>query len=368
MAVFFFVVGLELKREIIAGELNSRKKAILPVAAALGGMVVPALIFLMFNNSGEAAAGWGIPMATDIAFALAVVYLLGDRVPFSLKVFLMALAIADDIGAVLVIAFFYTGSIDTGSLAHAAFYLAILLTANYLGVRNILFYSVVGIAGLWFAFLLSGVHATISAVLLAFTIPANVKVSESGFPDAIARLAVDFRNAVPNNVSTVTSEQHHILQEIRVLAKHALTPLQRLEHALHPFVSFVVMPVFALCNAGITLPGNAMEWFTSPVAMGIFLGLLIGKTTGVMGMVYLMIKLRLAELPEGVTALHILGVSVLAGIGFTMSLFVSGLAYNSNDLMLEAKLGIFSASLIAGITGYLILKRASRASEKLNQR
>ncbi len=368
MAVFFFVVGLELKREIIAGELNDRKKALLPVAAALGGMVVPALLFLFFNNGGEAMNGWGIPMATDIAFALGVVYLLGDRVPFALKVFLMALAIADDIGAVLVIAFFYTGTIDAVSLLNAAFYLSILIFANYIGVRNTVFYAVIGIGGLWLAFLMSGVHPTIAAVLLAFTIPANVKVSERDFPQALERLASGFREAIPNQVSTVTTEQLIILQKVRALSKHALTPLQRLEHAMHPFVSFVVMPVFALCNAGITIPYNIGELLSESVTWGVFLGLLLGKTIGVAGTVFLMIKLKLSKLPDGVSALHILGISILAGIGFTMSLFVSDLAYDNESLILQAKFGIFAASVLAGISGFIILKIASQNTDKLSQR
>jgi Na+:H+ antiporter, NhaA family len=359
MSVFFFVVGLELKREIIAGELNDKKKAILPVAAAAGGMIFPALIYLLFNGGGEAADGWGIPMATDIAFALGVIYLLGDKVPVSLKIFLTALAIADDLGAVLVIAFFYTASIDYNSLIFGGIFLLVLIVSNIIGVRSTVFYALVGIGGLWLAFLLSGVHATIAAVLAAFTIPARVKVSESGFTKNMEQLMAAFRRVRPNNVQTVTAEQHHILQGIRDLSKHALTPLQRLEHAFHPLVAFIIMPVFALSNAGIELPDNLFEIFTSPVALGVFFGLIVGKVAGVTGMVFLFVKMKWASLPEGVSTQQVLGAGFLAAVGFTMSLFISGLAFESETFMLESKFGILMASLIASIIGFLILKNAA---------
>ncbi|MDQ3051384.1 MAG: Na+/H+ antiporter NhaA [Bacteroidota bacterium] len=360
MAVFFFVVGLELKREIIAGELNEIRKAILPVAGAIGGMVVPALIYLAFNNSGDAADGWGIPMATDIAFALGVVYLLGDKVPLALKIFLTALAIADDIGAVLVIAFFYTSSIDLTSLISGGIFLVILVVANLIGVRNTLFYAIVGIGGLWLAFLLSGVHATIAAVLAAFTIPANVKISEAGFIANIENLIAKFKKADPNNVPTVTPEQHDILQEIRDISREALTPLQRLEHTFHPLVAFIIMPIFALSNAGIVLPDNLVEVLMSPVTIGVFLGLIVGKVVGVAGMVFWFTRMKWAQLPPGVNNRHILGASFLAGVGFTMSLFISGLAFENEVLMLQAKFGILLASLLASIIGFLLLKNADR--------
>ncbi len=360
MAIFFFVVGLELKREIIAGELNETKKAMLPVGAAIGGMVVPALIYLAFNNSGEAAGGWGIPMATDIAFALGVIYLLGDKVPLTLKIFLTALAIADDIGAVLVIAFFYTSSIDLSSLISGGIFLLVLITANKIGVRSTTFYAVVGIGGLWLAFLLSGVHATIAAVLAAFTIPANVKISETGFIANVEKLLVKFRKADPNDVPTVTPEQHDILQKIRDISKEALTPLQRLEHALHPLVAFIIMPIFALSNAGIVLPDNLGEVLLSPVTIGVFLGLLVGKVVGVTGMVYLFTKMKWAQLPEGVNNRHILGAGFLAGVGFTMSLFIAGLAFTDEELILHAKFGILLASLLASVCGFLLLRNAAR--------
>jgi len=359
MAVFFFVVGLELKREIIAGELREVKKAMLPIGAAIGGMLVPALIYFAINPHGETKDGWGIPMATDIAFALGVLYLLGDRVPVSLKVFLTALAIADDLGAVLVIAFFYTSEIDFISLTTGGVFLLILVVANIIGVRSSLFYAIIGIGGVWLAFLMSGVHATIAAVLAAFTIPANVKVSEELFNNKLDHLLQMFKKAKPNNLPTVTDEQLHVLQEIRDLSKSALTPLQRLEHGLHPLVAFIIMPIFALSNAGITLSGDTLSQFTSPVATGVFFGLLIGKVVGVLGMVALFVKLKLAVIPDDINKMQLVGASFLAAIGFTMSLFIAGLAFTNEIYITQAKLGILAASLLASVVGYLIIRKAS---------
>lgn len=256
MAIFFFVVGLELKREIIGGELSNPKNAILPIVAAVGGMLFPAIIYIFFNATGASIDGWGIPMATDIAFALGVLYLLGDRVPIQVKIFLTVLAIADDIGAVLIIAFFYTSNIDTESLIVGGVFLTVLIVANKVGVRNTLFYGIVGILGLWLAFLMSGVHATIAAVLAAFTIPANPKITEKGFYLKLDYLLNEFKLSKPNKFTTVTKEQLYILEEIGDYSKKALTPLQRLEHKMHPIVAFLIMPIFALCNAGVTIDSS----------------------------------------------------------------------------------------------------------------
>jgi len=290
MSMFFFVVGLELKRELMAGDLSNPRKALLPIAAAIGGMIFPAVLYLTVNHGSPAAHGWGIPMATDIAFALGVIYLLGDRIPLSLKVFLTALAIIDDLGAVLVIAFFYTSDISMISLFTGIGIMFVLLMANKLGVRSALFYGIFGIGGLWTAFLMSGIHATIAAVLAAFTIPADVKMSEVVFIGRMEKLLDKFRKATPNEVSLVTSEQLHIVEDIVVATKDALTPLQRLEHAMHPIVAFVVMPVFALANAGATFQGSFFENMSSPVSLGILLGLYIGKSAGIFGMVFLAVK------------------------------------------------------------------------------
>lgn len=357
MAVFFFVIGLELKREVMAGELRNPRDAALPIAAGLGGMLVPALIYLAINPSGPTQDGWGIPMATDIAFALGILYLLGDRVPLSLKVFLTALAIADDLGAVLVIAFFYTSNIDFLSLAVGAGFMAVLIGSNLLGVRNVVWYAMLGIGGLWLAFLMSGVHATIAAVLAAFTIPANVKISDRRFVEKVKRLVYRFEKANPNDVSLVTDEQLNVLEDIRKVAAHALTPLQRLEHAMHPFVAFVVMPIFALANAGISLPTDMMGQLFHSVTIGVFLGLLVGKVAGIMGMCHLMFRMGWASFPERCGWLHLLGASMLASVGFTMSLFITELAFTDRDMAMMAKLGILMASLIGGLAGYLVLKR-----------
>lgn len=360
MAIFFFVVGLELKREIIAGELNNFRKSLLPIAAAVGGMVVPALIFLLFNPSGYAQNGWGIPMATDIAFALGVLYLLGDRVPVSAKIFLTALAIVDDIGAVLVIAFFYTSNINYESLVMGAIFLAVLVSANYLGVRNVLFYGLVGIGGLWLAFLMSGVHATIAAVIAAFTIPANVVVDELGFYQKAKALLKKYRGMAPNNKPTVTDDQLHVLSEIRLLSKHAQTPLQRLEHALHPWVAFVVMPIFALSNAGVVISDGIVQQVTSPIALGVFFGLMAGKVIGITLAVRLLVRFKLAELPAGLNNMHLLGLAFLGAIGFTMSLFVADLAFDDPAAINQAKIGILLSSVVASIIGFFIIKNAGR--------
>jgi len=358
MAVFFFVIGLELKREIMAGELSNPRDAVLPIAAGLGGMVIPALVYLAFNPSGEANDGWGIPMATDIAFALGIIYLLGDRVPLSLKIFLTALAIADDLGAVLVIAFFYTSNIDFISLAVGAGFMVALIASNLLGVRNVVWYAMLGIGGLWLAFLMSGVHATIAAVLAAFTIPANVKISDKGFMVTINELVKRFERAAPNDVSLVTHEQLHVLEKIRTVARQALTPLQRLEHRMHPFVAYFVMPVFALANAGVTFPSGVFSQLASPVTLGVIFGLLVGKVAGIMGMCWIMLRLRLAAFPEHCGWRHLLGAALLASVGFTMSLFITELAFKGQaEFILQAKMGILIASVIGGTAGYLLLRR-----------
>jgi NhaA family Na+:H+ antiporter len=360
MAVFFFVVGLELKREIMAGELRTPRKAMLPVAAAAGGMLFPALIYLAFNRGGVTASGWGIPMATDIAFALGILYLLGDRVPVSIKIFLTALAIADDLGAVLVIAFFYTSDINVNSLLQAGIFLAVLIAANRLGVRNTLFYALVGIGGVWLAFLLSGVHPTIASVLAAFTIPASVKVNEEYYGQKLERLLHEYRNAEPNDNRFITGEQLHIIGGIIDVSKKASTPLQRLEHGLHPLVAYFIMPVFALSNAGVALSKDLLNQLSSPVTIGVFAGLLAGKLIGVIGVTTLFTKLGWATLPEGMTRLHLAGVGFLAAIGFTMSLFISELAFTDAAYIAEAKLGILMASLLASFLGYFIISKACK--------
>jgi NhaA family Na+:H+ antiporter len=361
MAIFFFVVGLEIKREILDGELRTMKKAVIPFAAALGGMILPALIYALFNFNKEGIHGWGIPMATDIAFALGVLALLGRRAPLALKIFLTALAIVDDLGAVLVIAIFYTSEITWAWLAVAAVLFLILLAVNSLGIRHPLIYSFIGIF-LWVAFLKSGVHATIAGVILAITIPAYSKINEDEFLERSRELLDKFEKQSKGKQLNLT--QQAIIGNIEKAVEESQSPLQRLEHTLHPFVSFVIMPIFALANAGVTLSGNPFQIILNPVTLGVLLGLFIGKQLGIFSFVYMAVKIGLAELPQNVSWKQIYGASLLAGIGFTMSLFIAGLAFDDENLLTFAKLGILLASFISGIVGYLFLRYYSKPDTK----
>jgi NhaA family Na+:H+ antiporter len=356
MAMFFFVIGLELKREVVGGELASPRNAMLPLAAAAGGMVVPALIFVFLNPASPAQDGWGIPMATDIAFALGILSILGKRVPLSIKIFLTALAIVDDLGAVLVIALFYTSDISLLNLATGAAFLGLLVAGNYAGIRSVWFYALVGIGGLWFAFLMSGVHATVAGVLAALAIPARNKIDEAAFISRLRKYVDEFERIPPSDSTLLEAEQRHVVEKIEMLTRAADTPLQRLEHALHPVVLFIVMPVFAFSNAGISLDGLSFQEIVNPVTLGVFFGLVIGKFTGVVGFSWLCVKMKWAEWPADMTFRHVIGVGFLAGIGFTMSLFITNLAFSA-ELAIHAKFGILAASLLAGATGFLILHK-----------
>ena len=360
MAVFFFVVGLEIKRAVIVGELSSVRKAALPIFAALGGMIVPALIYVAFNAEGEASRGWGVPMATDIAFSLGVLSLLRTRAPLPLKVFLAAFAIIDDIGAVIVIAVFYTGDIAWGNLGIGAIFLAVLVVVGRLGIRHPLVYAVLG-AAVWLAFLYSGVHATVAGVLVAATIPIRVRVDPPGF---LARgrdlLLVFERSGEYGHEDETSSEQRAILKELEDTAQEMQSPLQRFETALHPWVAFVIMPLFALSNAGVKIEGDFFAALTHPVTIGIVLGLVIGKQVGVSLFSWAAVRFGFAALPYGVTWLQFYGVALLGGIGFTMSLFITNLAFTTQTLSTEAKIGILLGSAISGVIGYLVLLRAGR--------
>jgi NhaA family Na+:H+ antiporter len=357
MAVFFFVVGLEIKREVLVGELSSPRQAILPIVAAIGGMVFPAGFYLLFNAGGSAQAGWGIPMATDIAFALGVLALLGKRVPLSLKIFLTAVAIVDDLGAVLIIALFYTSELVWVSLLIGAVFFVLLIVANRLGIRNPLVYSLLGL-GLWLAFLKSGVHATIAGVLLALTIPVQTRINSHEFISNANYFLDQFRKSGTSGESVLTNTtQHAVLQAMETAAEHAQTPLQRFEHSLHPWVSYSIMPVFALANAGVELKGDFLSAFTQPVTLGIMAGLILGKQIGIFLTSFLAVKLKWAELPSDMTWGRLYGLGWLAGIGFTMSLFIASLAFGESELLPVAKTGILLASLISGIVGAVILNR-----------
>ena len=365
MGIFFFVVGLEIKREILAGELSSVRKAALPVAAAVGGMLVPAALYLAVSGGGIAARGWGIPMATDIAFALGVVLLLGTRVPLGLRVFLTALAIVDDIGAIVVIAVFYTDSISLWSLIAGGAGVVASLVANRAGVRNAVAYFIIGTL-VWLAFLESGVHATLAAVLMAMTIPARTCIDGESLLERMQAFQDGLRaRGLPKGSQLLTTEQHDTLQEMEHVLEHANAPLQKLEHALVPISTFLVLPIFALANAGVTLNGGDMlDAYGEPVCYGVILGLVVGKQVGVLSFAWLAVRLGVADLPAGVTWRQVHAVAILAGIGFTMSLFVASLAFQEPATIEVAKVGILTASLLSGVTGGLLLAAARRPSKE----
>ena len=355
MVVFFFVVGLEIKREMLVGELSSIRQAALPILAALGGVVVPALIYSALNRGGPGAPGWGIPMATDIAFALGVMALLGERVPLGLKVFLTALAIADDIAAVLVIAVFYTTQILWSSLVAAAIIVGLLVIANRLGIRQPLTYLFLGLL-LWLAVLDSGVHATIAGVALAFTIPARTTLRPQEFLENCRAVLNHFEQAADSEKSVMNDdEQQAVIEALENACERVQPPLYRMERALHKWVTFLIMPAFALANAGVILRGNLSDTFSQPVTLGVIFGLLFGKPVGITLASWLAVRSGIASLPTGVCWKHVHGASWLGGIGFTMSLFVAGLAFSDERMLTMAKIGIFTASACAGVFGSLLL-------------
>jgi len=363
MSVFFFVVGLELKREIVAGELSKPQNALMPIMAAIGGMLVPAIIYSLFNlnSSDDAIQGWGIPMCTDIAFSLGVLFLLGSRVPVQLKVFLTAVAIIDDLGAVTVIALFYSSEISLENVMIGIFFLLLMIAANLVGVRNVFFYGVLGIGGVWLAFLLSGVHATVAGVLAAFTIPASRSVNnKQDFLLKLEILARDFKESIGSRHEKylLTPREENILNEFKKLSNYAISPLQKLEHQMHPLVAYFIIPVFALANAGVPLDQDWGAMLTSPVTLGVGVGLLVGKVIGIWGMSVLGIRLGWYAMPEGLNNRLLLGTSFLAAIGFTMSLFITSLAFENSIYTAQAKMGILLASAVAGVCGYGILKSA----------
>ncbi|GAB3527005.1 sodium/proton antiporter NhaA [Pontibacter brevis] len=366
MAIFFFVVGLEIKREMLMGELASLKNAAFPVVAAIGGMLVPALIYVFLNNNTEGMSGWGIPMATDIAFALGILTLLGNRVPLSLKLFLVAFAIVDDIGAVLVIALFYTAEVDFVYLFSALLTFGFLLILSSVKVRSIWIYTLLGIV-MWVLFLKSGVHATIAGILLAITIPARSKITEPEFVrstnNIIAELQTVFApQANPEReVETMEEEQYQAaVYTIEENCEEALSPLHRLEHSLHPWVAYAIMPIFALANAGIYVDATLTAGFSNPISWGIILGLVLGKPVGIMLFTGLASVTGLVSKPITFSWLQVVGAGLLGGIGFTMSIFIANLAFVGSPFLAQAKLAILSASFVAGVVAYLLLRSTSR--------
>lgn len=323
MAVFFFLVGLEIKREILEGELSTFDKASLPIFAAIGGMAAPALVYAWINwGSPETLSGWAIPAATDIAFALGILALLGSRVPVSLKVFLLAVAIIDDLGAIVIIALFYTSDLSMTALGVAAAGFAALVALNRMGVKTITPYALLGLI-VWTAVLKSGVHATLAGVMIALTIPLHGKKE---------------------------SDQ---------------SPLHKLEHDLHPWIAYLVLPVFAFANAGVSFAGLSFASLLAPVTLGIALGLFFGKQIGVLALSYLAVSLKLARLPSGISWGHIYGIACLTGVGFTMSLFIGTLAFDTTDVLNQVRLGVLTGSLASGIVGFFVLRAALNASSSI---
>jgi len=357
MSIFFFIVGLEIKREVLVGELATLKKAFFPVAAAIGGMLVPAAIYIIFNHGEETAHGWGIPMATDIAFALGAIFVLRNRVPLSLRIFLSAFAIADDIGAVLVIALFYTQEIVAHYFVISLILVLCIAAANFFGVRETLPYGLLGLL-LWFAILGSGLHATVAGIVVAAFIPAKGLYNTDQFLQKTQSYLSEFQ-CPPDGCgfSVMQNERHrNAILSIELACHNSETPLQRLEHALHPWVAFGVIPLFALVNAGLTFGGmNLVEVFTSPVTLGITLGLFLGKPIGVTLFAFLAVMSGLASLPSGARWSHILGAGFLGGIGFTMSLFISGLSFPTHEMQDFAKIGIILGSCLSGLVGLILL-------------
>ena len=353
MAIFFFVVGLEIKHSLIAGELASIKQASLPVMAAIGGMLVPAGIYIAMNFGTEGMRGWGIPVATDIAFSLGILALLGSRAPISLKIFLTACAIVDDIGAVVIIALFYTEAITWIYVGLGGGTLVALTLLNILGVRNIYIFIGLGII-VWISFMQSGIHSTVAGVALAATIPLNVRLVRLDLQQFVIKVKKQFKGpegTVPR-VST-TPHQNEKLEKVSNNVEHSL---QRLEHSIHPWVAFGIMPLFALANAGVVIDAGFIQNVFEPVAFGIILGLVVGKPLGIFLFTWLSIRLGIGRMPEDIGWFHILGVSLLAGVGFTMSLFIADLAFVSVEYSSQAKIAILMGSLIAGLSGYFLLK------------
>jgi Na+:H+ antiporter, NhaA family len=364
MALFFLLVSLEIKREVVFGELRDPRAAALPIVAAVGGMVVPALIYVAFNANGPYLRGWGIPMATDIAFAVAVITSLGSRVPLGARLFLLTLAIVDDLGAILVIAVFYTADLQLGWLAASLATVLLTLFLRRARVRALFPYLALGILG-WFALHESGVHATLIGVVFGLLTPAYALLPAALYPPVATRLVNEVVDRNADGV--VTSDEYeandHTLREIRRLSWETQSPLHRIETRLAPYVAFGIVPLFAFANAGITLPDVAVsEWLTDPVTLGVAVGLVVGKTIGIFSATWLTVRAGVARYPTGVTNTHLLGVSAAGGIGFTVALFVTNLAFTDDAPAEMAKLGVMVGSVVAAVTGYAILRFAHQTT------
>jgi Na+:H+ antiporter, NhaA family len=368
MVIFFFVVGLEIKREIVAGELSDLRRMAVPVAGAAGGMIVPAAVFLLIVRGGEGASGWGIPVATDIAFAIGVLALVGSRVPFSLRVMLLALAIVDDIGGILVIAVFYTADLQMQALGVAGSSLVLALLLRQSGIWYIPIYVLLGVIG-WAAAVESGVHPTIVGVLFGLLAPWKAWYDEHGFEELAERQVSRFRQAAASHDEDHAHEQRvAALQSLSELTSRSIAPLDRLQRDLQPLVAFVIVPVFAFANAGVSIsPDTISEAITAPVSLGVFFGLLLGKPVGILIATWLAVRAG-AELPAGVRWAGIAGIGVLGGIGFTVSLLITELSFVEPVLLTDAKLAIIFASLLAGVIGFAILRVVYGGTTPLDRR
>lgn len=353
MVIFFFVVGLEIKREFVHGELSGWKRSSLPVLCALGGMVVPAALYAVFNAGGTGSRGWGIPMATDIAFALGVLALVGERIPASARIFLLALATVDDIGAILVIAIFYTDHLAIVPLIWAVLFVGGIVTMRRLGLHSAATYIPIGVL-LWFAILQSGVHATIAGVALGLLTPTEPLFDKKTFGTTAAGLVADIQSAVKTRDNDATEA---LLGKMEQLSAGTEAPADRLVRILHPWSGYVILPLFALANAGVTFSfGVVKSAISNPIAQGVVVGLLAGKFLGITGFAFLATKLRLATLGKDIGWRQMSGLAILGGVGFTVSLFVADLAFEENGPLETAKIGVLVASILAGTTGYLLLR------------
>ncbi|MFH2141576.1 MAG: Na+/H+ antiporter NhaA [Bacteroidota bacterium] len=355
MAIFFFLIGLEIKREILLGELNSLKKASLPIFAAIGGMVVPMIMYMVINQNPETSHGWGISMATDIAFTLAILNLLGKHVPIGLKIFLTAFAIIDDLGAVLVIAIFYTSEINWILIFYAGILLAALYLLSFFRIHNKFLLLIFGIA-IWFLFLKSGIHPTIAGILTAFAVPIRQRINEFEYSEKLCKITENLTASTNTNKHPVLSKkQIEEIDQLENLTNKVQSPLQQLEHRLHKWVAFLIMPVFAFANAGVHFSSEMS--IDLSLVLTIIISLFLGKTIGVFLFSFISIKMKIAALPENINFKLILGAAVLSGVGFTMSLFIGNLAFYDEILFINsAKIGIISGSLISGIIGFIIIK------------
>ena len=353
MAIFFFVIGLEIKREFLAGELNSTKKLVFPLVGALGGMLVPVLLFIFLNQNPETSRGWGIPMATDIAFALAILKLLGDKVPMALKIFLTAFAIIDDMGAVLIIAIFYSGNIQIQMLLFALALLAVLYFLSYKGLYSKFILVLVG-AVIWFLFLKSGIHPTIAGLLLAFSVPLRQKINTETFIGSLNHISEKIKNNPEKSKPVLSEIQIEEIDNLEDWTSKYQSPLQHLEHRLHDWVAYFIIPLFALANAGVVL--NTDIPLDRSLIITIVLCLIVGKSIGITSLIFMAKKLRWIEIPKEITMRHILGVSFIAGVGFTMAIFIGSLAFaEASEYLDSAKIGILIGSLLSGMIGYFIL-------------